>query len=71
MVVVNPDGGKYVAPVAPAMAAVYPSAEERHEYVIVVSPPLAAVVLPIVVAGVPPLQMVSPVVLMAPEVKAE
>ena len=34
------------------------------------SPPLAAVVLPIVVAGVPPLQIVSPVLDIVPEVKA-
>ena len=35
----------------------------------VLSPPLADVVLPIVVAGVPPLQIVSPVVFIAPDVK--
>ena len=36
----------------------------------VLSPPLAAVVLPIVEAGVPPLQMVSPVLDIVPDVKA-
>ena len=36
----------------------------------VLSPPLAAVALPIVEAGVPPLQMVSPAVVIAPDVKA-
>ena len=34
------------------------------------SPPLAAVVLPIVVAGVPPLQIVSSVLSIVPEVNA-
>ena len=35
----------------------------------VLSPPLAAVVLPIVAAGVPPLQIVSPVLAIVPVVK--
>jgi hypothetical protein len=53
-VVVNPAGGKYVALVAPDMAAKYPSTEDLHEYVMDASPPLEAVVLPMVEAGVPP-----------------
>ena len=36
----------------------------------VLSPPLAEVVFPIVVAGVPPLQIVSPVLDIVPDVKA-
>jgi hypothetical protein len=36
------------------MAAVYPSADDLQEYVIDASPPLEAVTLPIVEAGVPP-----------------
>ena len=36
----------------------------------VLSPPLARVALPIVEAGVPPVQIVSPVVLIVPEVNA-
>jgi hypothetical protein len=43
-----------VADVAPLMAAVYPSALLRQLYVIEPSPPLADVVLPIAVDGVPP-----------------
>jgi hypothetical protein len=39
-----------------------------HKYVIVPSPPLAAVVLPILL-GVPPTQAVCPVVAIAPAVK--
>ena len=35
----------------------------------VLSPPLAEVVFPIVVAGVPPLQIVSPVLAIVPDVK--
>jgi hypothetical protein len=69
-VVVNPAGGKYVSLVAPEIAATYPSADERQEYVMVLSPPLAAVVLPMVVAGVPPLQIDSPVLDIVPVVYA-
>ena len=39
-------------------------------YVIAPSPPLAAVALPIADAGVPPMQIVSPVVLIAPVMNA-
>ena len=52
--VVNPAGGKYVSLVAPDIAAVYPSADDLHDYVIDASPPLEAVALPIVETGVPP-----------------
>ena len=69
--VVKPAGGKYVALVANEIAAIYPSADERQEYVMVLSPPLEAVVLPMVDAGVPPLHIVSPVLAIVPVVNAE
>ena len=65
---VNPDGGVYVELVAPPIAAVYPSSDDRQVYEILSSPPLDETELPIVEAGVPPEQIVSPVVEIVPDV---